>query len=108
MWFREFEKKFQWVPEDEHYIRRNWERRGSSRLADMFSEARENRDRKLDWIGEGVWHELWKYWDSDEFKVRSQKNKKNRASDCNGLGFPLHTSGSISINDHATRLISEL
>ena len=90
---------------DEQRIRKNWERRGSNRLTDIFNEARENRDHKPDWIGEAVWQELWKYWDSDEFKDRSQKNKKNRASDCDGLGFPLHTGGSISINDHATRLV---
>ena len=71
----------------------------------MFNGARENCDYKSDWIGDGVWQELWKYWDGDEFKAKNQKNKKNYASDCGGSGFPLYTGSSISINDHATRLI---
>ncbi|KAL0433184.1 UNVERIFIED_CONTAM: hypothetical protein Slati_2652700 [Sesamum latifolium] len=32
------------------------------------------------WLGDGIWHELQAYWNSDEFKVKSTKNKANRVA----------------------------
>nr|GLL44550.1 uncharacterized protein LOC109151331 [Ipomoea trifida] len=47
-------------------------------------------------------------WNSEEFKKLSKKNKKNRNSDCGGMGPSLHTGGSIPITKHRRRLREKL
>nr|GMD22552.1 putative transposase En/Spm [Ipomoea batatas] len=47
-------------------------------------------------------------WDNADFKRLSEKNKKNRNSDCGGMGPSLHTGGSIPMTEHRRRLKEKL
>ncbi|KAL0906706.1 hypothetical protein M5K25_025221 [Dendrobium thyrsiflorum] len=103
MWFREFQKDFRWLPAHGSRIRTNFEKRGSTRLRDMFTDIRKSGQRPL-WIGERVWANLTKAWASPKFTKLREQNKQNRASDCGGLGSSLHTGGSMPHTEHRRRL----
>ncbi|KAL0925797.1 hypothetical protein M5K25_004167 [Dendrobium thyrsiflorum] len=96
MWFREFEKDFCWLPQHNDKVRKNFERRGSIRMRDMFTDIKKAGERPL-WIGEGVWAELTSAWVSPDYNERRDQNRQNRASDVGGLGSSLHTGGSVLI-----------
>ncbi|XP_054804887.1 uncharacterized protein LOC129307959 [Prosopis cineraria] len=49
--------------------------------------------------------ELEKYWESDEFKAKSEKNKKNRAANTGGC---VHRGGRITFAEHRRRMEVEL
>nr|GMC68899.1 putative transposase En/Spm [Ipomoea batatas]GMC75065.1 putative transposase En/Spm [Ipomoea batatas] len=51
---------------------------------------------------------LVRIWGSDEFKKLSEKNKRNKNSDCDGLGASLHSCGSIPMTEHRRRLKEKL
>ncbi|KAL0925778.1 hypothetical protein M5K25_004148 [Dendrobium thyrsiflorum] len=103
MWFREFEKNFCWLPQHNDKIRKNFERRGSIRMRDMFTDIRKIGERPL-WIGEGVWAELTTVWVSPDYNKRRDQNRQNRASDVGGLGSSLHIGGSVPHTEHIRRL----
>ncbi|KAI0522839.1 hypothetical protein KFK09_005224 [Dendrobium nobile] len=103
MWFGEFQKEFRWLPEYSTRIRSNFERRGATRLRDMFTDIRKSGQRP-NWIGEGVWADLSSAWATPEFIKMREQNKQNRASDCGGLGISLHTGGSVPHTEHRRRL----
>ncbi|KAL0905704.1 hypothetical protein M5K25_024144 [Dendrobium thyrsiflorum] len=85
IWFREFEVSY-------HINKKNFERRGSIRMRDMFTDIRKAGERPL-WIGEGVWAELTSAWVSPDYSKRRDQNRQNRASDVWSLGSSLHTGG---------------
>jgi len=60
---------------------------------------------KPQWMNEEVWKGLCNYWDTPEFKAKVKRNKRNRASDCGGLGSSLHTEGSIPFTEARRRLV---
>ncbi|XP_028550090.1 uncharacterized protein LOC114579497 [Dendrobium catenatum] len=97
------EKEFRWLPEYSTRIRSNFERRGATRLRDMFTDIRKSGQRP-NWIGEGVWADLSSAWATPEFIKMREQNKQNRASDCGGLGSSLHTGGSVPHTEHRRRL----
>ncbi|XP_058742675.1 uncharacterized protein LOC131615214 [Vicia villosa] len=57
------------------------------------------------WIGEEIFRELLKYWESDEFAAKSENAKKMRASEKGGC---LNAVGSISTAEHVRRMTKEL
>ncbi|XP_058784105.1 uncharacterized protein LOC131658872 [Vicia villosa] len=57
------------------------------------------------WIGEEIFRELLKYWESDEFAAKSENAKKMRASEKGGC---LNAVRSISIAEHVRRMTKEL
>ena len=85
-----------WVPEDEHLVMKNFERKCSHCLSDMPKNARISA-RKPNWINHMAWDSLHKYWSSDDFIRKSNKYKKNRADRKMGS---LHIGGSISTLKH--------
>ncbi|KAL0922384.1 hypothetical protein M5K25_006365 [Dendrobium thyrsiflorum] len=103
MWFREFERDFCWLPQHNDKIRKNFEKRGSTRMRDMFTDLRKSGERPL-WIGESVWAELNAAWGSVEYSRRRDQNRQNRASDVGGMGSSLHTWGSVPHTEHRRRL----
>ncbi|KAL0906133.1 hypothetical protein M5K25_024600 [Dendrobium thyrsiflorum] len=103
MWFREFERNFCLLPQHNDKIRKNFEKRGSTRMRDMFTDIRKSGERPL-WIGESVWAELNAAWDSVEYSRRRDQNRQNRASDVGGKGSSLHTGVSIPHTEHRRRL----
>lgn len=63
---------------------------------------------KPDWMSDTVFAEYLAIWDTDDFKQLCEKNKKNRNSDCGGMGPSLHTTGSILITEHRRRVVKYL
>ncbi|XP_020676575.2 uncharacterized protein LOC110095388 [Dendrobium catenatum] len=103
IWFGEFQKEFRWLPEYSTRIRTNFERRGATRLKDMFTNIKKSGQHP-NWIGEGVWADLSSAWATPEFVKMREQNKQNGGSDCGGLCSSLHTGGSVPHTEHRRRL----
>ncbi|KAL3813013.1 hypothetical protein ACJIZ3_014281 [Penstemon smallii] len=87
VWEELLEKKeYYWEPKHEAEIKRIFDVKAGSSLTHAFDE------------------EYKAYWVSPEFLEKSQRNKRNRASNCDGQGAPNHTGGSITHSEHARRL----
>lgn len=90
---------------DEYMIRKNYRGRTAVRLSDTLRRVRldwEERNIRPNWIGKEVFDELLAYWATDNFKAKSQKAKDMRASEKGGC---LNATGSISIAEHAKRMV---
>ncbi|KAL3537529.1 hypothetical protein ACH5RR_000895, partial [Cinchona calisaya] len=96
-------KKFRWPPRHNAAVRENFEKRGAGRLAQMLQKVRKD-GRKPSWMGDSAWVDLNKYWQSQEFKQKSDQNKKNRDS---SAGASLHTGGSIPHRVHFKKMKAE-
>nr|GMD52355.1 putative transposase En/Spm [Ipomoea batatas] len=93
--------------EDEATIRKIYEKSAAKRLSDTLSQVRANlREGKSPpkWMSDAVLAQYKTLWDNADFKRLSEKNKKNRNSDCGGMGPSLHTGGSIPMTEHKRRL----
>ncbi|XP_019190589.1 PREDICTED: uncharacterized protein LOC109185045 [Ipomoea nil] len=111
VWFNEFRKKHRWDPLEEDTVRRIFQKKGAKLLSDHLREAREGLAKnrtKPNWISDDVMAGLIRIWESEEFKKLSEKNKKNKNSDCGGLGASLHSCGSIPMTEHRRRLKEKL
>nr|GMD91145.1 putative transposase En/Spm [Ipomoea batatas] len=60
------------------------------------------------WMSDPVLAQYLSIWNQENFKKLAEKNKKNRNSDCGGLGPSLHTAGSIPMTEHRRRLKEKL
>nr|GMC91098.1 putative transposase En/Spm [Ipomoea batatas] len=111
VWFNEFKKKHRWDPSEEDTVRRIFQKKGAKLLSDHLREARKgfakNRAKPY-WISDDVMAGLVRIWESDEFKKLFEKNKRNKNSDCDGLGASLHSCGSIPMTEHRRRLKEKL
>ncbi|XP_052734137.1 uncharacterized protein LOC108319357 [Vigna angularis] len=96
-----FKKKVQWKAEHESQIHRNFHMKASHRLSEMFRDARIAGERP-DWMGEIIWNSLLAHWNTVEFRKKSATAQKNRSSERGGA---LHTGGSITIHEHAIRMV---
>jgi len=85
-------------------IKKIFEHRGSIILKNKLHRAHKD-DQRPEWIGENAWNGLLEQWQEENFQKISTQNKANRASDCGGLGFPLHQGGSISYLVHKDKLV---
>ena len=83
-------------------MRRNFEKRSAAKMIQLMQEVRKNIDRKPDWIGDEVWAELKKHWESPHFIVKSEISNRNRRS---MAGASLHTGGSIPHRLHWKRMV---
>jgi len=92
------------MPQHESQIKRNFHSKASHRLSEMFREAR-NAGQRPEWIGENVWSGLQAHWNSLLYHNKCATAQKNRASE---KGGSLHTGGSITIHEHALRLVYKL
>ncbi|KOM34921.1 hypothetical protein LR48_Vigan02g107100 [Vigna angularis] len=93
--------KVQWKPEHETQIHRNFHMKASHRLSEMFRDAR-NAGQSPNWLGEHIWNSLLAHWNTVEFRNKCAKAQRNRASERGGT---LHTGGSITIHEHAIRMV---
>ena len=94
-----------WDPLNHNKVKKNYFGRSSRRLSDMLRRVRENWHLlgiRPKWIGKEVFEQLLKYWESDEFKAKSETAKKMRASEKGGC---LNAVGSISTAEHARRMV---
>nr|GMC71445.1 putative transposase En/Spm [Ipomoea batatas] len=85
VWFNEFKKKHRWDPSEEDTVRLIFQKKGAKLLSDHLREARKGfaKNRaKPDWISDDVMAGLVRIWGTDEFKKLSEKNKRNKNSDC--------------------------
>ncbi|XP_052177560.1 uncharacterized protein LOC127791616 [Diospyros lotus] len=101
MWFGEFKKRWSWESELENQIRINFEKTTSDRLTDLLFRVRRDLTKKPSWTCPVVFEALKEYWNTLEFKNKSEKAKKNRSSD---IGGSKHTCGSIPMSEHKKRL----
>ncbi|KAH0461784.1 hypothetical protein IEQ34_009359 [Dendrobium chrysotoxum] len=93
------QKDFCWLPQHNDRIRKNFEKRSSNRMRDMFTDLRKSGQRPL-WMAESVWAELSAAWSSPDYSRKRDQNRQNRASDVGGLGSSLHTGGSVPHTKH--------
>ncbi|XP_019178121.1 PREDICTED: uncharacterized protein LOC109173336 isoform X2 [Ipomoea nil] len=111
VWFNEFKKRHEWDPNDEDTVRMIFEKKAAKLLADALSDVRTrlaSGNGVPGWISDPVLAQYHVIWNSNEFKKISEKNKRNRNSDCGGIGPSLHTAGSIPITEHRRRLKEKL
>ena len=78
--------------------------KGGDRFRDMMRDFRKSRKRP-DWIPESSWKAMTDYWDSEDFKKESNKNKANAST---GSGPSLHIGGSIPTVEHRRRMVNSL
>ncbi|KAM3344863.1 hypothetical protein P3S68_024572 [Capsicum galapagoense] len=64
----------------------------SSKMTQLFQDIRKKLPLKPHWMGDAVFKEMKVYWESDEFKTKSELNKDNRDSN---VGASLHTGGCV-------------
>ncbi|XP_060168949.1 uncharacterized protein LOC132599690 [Lycium barbarum] len=86
-------KKCTWNPVEDSVIRSNFTKKVSSRLSNIFSEARK-KGQKPGWLGTNYWEELNQYWATPEFQKKSAQTKAARKSE---KGGSLHTCGLVSM-----------
>ncbi|WJX72913.1 hypothetical protein P8452_56748 [Trifolium repens] len=97
VWFERFKKIVAWEPHHEHVIKANFHRNCGKRLTDIFTKLRK-KDKKPDWMNGEGWKYLNDRWKEDDFKIRSERMKINRAS---SKGGALHTTGRKAHHDIA-------
>ena len=90
-----------WRVEDEDRILKKFHSKASHRLSEMFKEAR-REGKRPDWIRDSIWNSLLEKWNMPMYREKCDTAKKNRLSE---KGGSLHTGGSISVHDHAIRLV---
>jgi len=96
------QKNWSWESELENQIRINFEKTASDRFTDLLFRVRRDLPKKPSWICPVVFEALKEYWNTPEFKNKSEKAKKNRSSD---VGGSKHTCGSIPMSEHKKRLV---
>ncbi|KAK4388357.1 hypothetical protein Sango_2442300 [Sesamum angolense] len=78
----------------------------TSWLSKTFTEGRV-AGTQPNWLGDGIWHDLQAYWNSDEFKAKSAKNKVNRVANPVAASTVYH-GGSSSVGMHKRKLEAQL
>uniref|UniRef100_A0A1S3Z8B1 Transposase, Ptta/En/Spm, plant n=1 Tax=Nicotiana tabacum TaxID=4097 RepID=A0A1S3Z8B1_TOBAC len=99
-------KKYSFPSEDKVFIRRTFEHVGSERLNDSLGKAKRQFSKTKEipgWIAKDHWDALMEYWNSENFKKKSEINSKNRMSSNNGEGPSLHTGGSVAFAEYRRR-----
>ncbi|XP_009771648.1 uncharacterized protein [Nicotiana sylvestris] len=61
-------------------------------MTQLFQDVRKQLPVKPNWMGDDVFKEIKEYWESPEFKSKSEQNKMNRDSND---GTSVHTGGCI-------------
>ncbi|KAL0423235.1 UNVERIFIED_CONTAM: hypothetical protein Sradi_0858300 [Sesamum radiatum] len=78
----------------------------TSWLSKTFVEARV-AGTQPNWLGDDIWHELQAYWDTNEFKAKSAKNKVNRVANL-VTASTVYRGGSSSVGMHKRKLEAQL
>ncbi|KAL0290180.1 UNVERIFIED_CONTAM: hypothetical protein Sradi_7055700 [Sesamum radiatum] len=100
-WFEELKRVYWWDCPDA-LMQNIFNKYATTWLSKTFSEARE-AGTQPNWLGDGIWHELQAYWNSDEFKVKSIKNKANRVANP-AAASSVYRGGSSSVGMHKRKL----
>lgn len=92
-------------------IQNIFHKKAARRLSDTLHQVRKQLAKgegHPKWMSDPVLAQYLSIWNQENFKKLAEKNKKNRNSDCGGLGPSLHTAGSIPMTEHRRRLVSHL
>jgi len=95
------QRKVTWRVEDEDKIKKNFHTKASHTLSQMFKDVHQECKRQ-EWIGNSVWNSLLEQLNMPLYRSKCDTAKKNRFSEKGGC---LHTRGSISVHEHAIRLV---
>lgn len=80
-------------------IRKLWKTKASKRYSDMVSDMKEKNAKPI-FMSQAIWEQWLQHWNRPEVKDRSKKASTNRNSNPT-----LHSCGSISIQEHAVKLV---
>nr|GME13689.1 putative transposase En/Spm [Ipomoea batatas]GME13691.1 putative transposase En/Spm [Ipomoea batatas] len=111
VWFNEFRKSYKWNLEDEATIQSLFHKKAARRLSDTLGQVRKSLgkgDAQPKWMTDQVLAQHRSIWNTEKFRKTAEKNKRNRNSDCWGLGPSLHTACSTPITEHRKRLKEKL
>ena len=99
------QKSYKWLPQYDRQIKKNWNHKASERLRGIMCKVREGAKDgfRPTWIPENVFEQLMIEWNSETFKKKQDKAKKNRAS---LKGGTLHSCGSIPAPEHKRRMVN--
>ena len=89
-------------PQDENELYRAFKHRASKRLRDLYQLIKTGQDRNHFWLPPESLEYLQNYWNTEKFKDKSIKAKASRASE---KGGPLHTGGSVTIQDTKRQMV---
>ncbi|XP_058756455.1 uncharacterized protein LOC131629689 [Vicia villosa] len=107
-WFKKFKEKCTWDVLSEKVVKKVFFTRASKRLSDTLRRVRKRWERDGSypaWMGKDTLDKLLVYWDSPQFKAKSESAKKMRASE---KGGHVNAGGSISIYEHMRRMEKRL
>ncbi|XP_058726403.1 uncharacterized protein LOC131597744 [Vicia villosa] len=107
-WFKKFKEKCTWDILSEKVVKKVFFIRASKRLSDTLRRVRKRweRDGSIPpWMGKDTLDKLLVYWDTPEFKAKSESAKKMRASE---KGGHINAGGSISTYEHMRRMEKRL
>ncbi|KDP42436.1 hypothetical protein JCGZ_00233 [Jatropha curcas] len=106
-YWQEFKKHFVWDEAIEASVKRNWNRKAADRYRGMLGKWRKKKPK---YLPDNIWESWRPYWETPEFKAKSEQCSKNRLSETGGPGAgpSRHTGGSISYKVHAERLEAQL
>ena len=97
--------RFTWDPEHEDLVRREWQQKVRVRLKDIVHKAAKDPPEKIiHWMTDGIRTSMKTKRETDEeFKKRSERNRKNKVEGPKAkIG---HSQGSISATMWAQRLV---
>ncbi|KAL0348094.1 UNVERIFIED_CONTAM: hypothetical protein Sangu_1037200 [Sesamum angustifolium] len=104
-WFEELKRVYWWDCPDT-LMQNIFNSYATSWLSKTFAEARV-AGTQPNWLGDGIWHDLQAYWNSDEFKAKSAKNKVNRVANPVAAST-VYCGGSSSVGMHKRKLEAQL
>ncbi|XP_058733614.1 uncharacterized protein LOC131605254 [Vicia villosa] len=107
-WFKKFKEKYTWDVLSEKVVKKVFFTRASKRLSDTLRRVRKRWERDSSypaWMGKDTLDKLLVYWDSPQFKAKSESGKKMRASE---KGGHVNAGGSISTYEHMRRMEKRL
>ncbi|XP_042449038.1 uncharacterized protein LOC122033962 [Zingiber officinale] len=106
LWWSEFKRSFTWDMFDEMEIKRIFMKKCGDHIRHVLNHAK-SRAKKPPFITEENWIRISNFWESEEFKKRSQQNKINQSFN-SGEMSATYAGGSINVDEHRRRLTKEL
>ncbi|XP_039127417.1 uncharacterized protein LOC120263534 isoform X2 [Dioscorea cayenensis subsp. rotundata] len=105
--FTAFRGIYTWEAQHESSILRHLNHEASEWLKKNLYLAHNLYKAPFPWMAPAVWEGLQRYWESDEFKRKSEKNKLNRTESVSS-SIVIYRGGSVSTAVHRLRLAEEL
>lgn len=105
--FTAFKGIYTWEPQHESSVLRHFSHEASEWLKKNLYLAHKLYKAPFPWMGPAVWEGLQRYWELEEFKRISEKNKQNRP-EIGSSSTVIYRGGSVSTAVHRLRLAEEL